>query len=215
MTRPRPKPELRRSRPTPVELAGDRRKQILKAAVEVFAERGFHRTRVSDIAKRAGVAYGLIYHYFDSKDDVLNSLFDENWSVFVKVLRDLEQNAELPARAKLSAIADLLIDALQVAPMTIQVVIQEISRSDRFVQEKKLAAFNDAFAVVNTIIRQGQQSGEVKAAIDPQVAAYIFFGALETICTGFMLGTIACKTDEEAATVKRTVREILLAGLAA
>lgn len=197
------------------EAAADRRKQILRAAIEVFAERGFHRTRVSDIAKRAGVAYGLIYHYFESKDEVLNSLFEENWAVFLKVLRDIEQNEELGASAKLQAIAALLIDALRVAPAIIQVIIQEISRSDRFVQVQKVAAFSDAFGVVREIISAGQASGELKRSIDPQVGAYIFFGALETLCTGFLLKTIACSTDEDAERVKRTIRDVLLVGMAA
>jgi TetR/AcrR family fatty acid metabolism transcriptional regulator len=195
------------------DAAADRRKQILKAAVEVFAERGFHRTRVSDIAKRAGVAYGLIYHYFDSKDDVLNSVFEENWAVFIKVLRDLEANRDLSAVAKLQSIAALLIDALRITPMIIQVIIQEISRSDRFVQAKKLTAFQDAFAVVHAIIVAGQAAGELKRGLDPQVGAYIFFGALETICTGFMVKSIPCSTDAEAEVVKGTVREIILAGM--
>lgn len=200
-------------RPPAADVAADRRKQILKAAVEVFAERGFHRTRVSDIAKRAGVAYGLIYHYFDSKDDVLSSVFEENWAIFLKVLRDLEANKELAATAKLQAIADLLIDALRVAPLVIQVVIQEISRSDRFVLPNKVAAFQDAFAVVRSIISAGQESGELKANIDPHVGAYVFFGALETICTGFMLRSISCSTDAEAEVVKRTIRAVLLQGM--
>jgi TetR/AcrR family transcriptional regulator, fatty acid metabolism regulator protein len=55
----------------------DRRRQILDAAVRVFARQGFHACRVSDIAREAGVAYGLVYHYFDSKDQVLNELFME------------------------------------------------------------------------------------------------------------------------------------------
>src|SRR5262245_870602 len=197
-----------------IDVAADRRKQILKAAVEVFAERGFHRTRVSDIAKRAGVAYGLIYHYFDSKDDVLNSVFEENWAVFIKVLRDLEQNKDVTAISKLTTIASILIDALRIAPTIIQVIIQEISRSDRFVQAKKLTAFQDAFAVVHAIIVAGQAAGELKRTIDPQVGAYIFFGALETICTGFMVKSIPCSTDAEAEVVKRTVKEIILVGMA-
>jgi TetR/AcrR family transcriptional regulator, fatty acid metabolism regulator protein len=196
-------------------LAADRKKQILKAAVEVFAERGFHRTRVSDIAKRAGVAYGLIYHYFDSKDDVLNSLFEENWAVFLKVVRDLADNREMPAPKKLEAVAALLIDALQVAPSIIQVIVQEISRSDRFIHPKKVAAFNDAFAVVEQIISEGQAAGSIKKQIQPTVGAYIFFGAVETVCTGFTLGAIKCSTKEEAETVKETFRQILLEGLKA
>ncbi len=197
------------------EVAADRKKQILKAAVEVFAERGFHRTRVSDIAKRAGVAYGLIYHYFDSKDDVLNSLFESNWSVFLKVLRDLADNRDLEAPKKLEAIGVLLIDALQVAPNIIQVIIQEVSRSDRFVHPNKVSAFNDAFEVVQEIIEQGKAAGTIKAIVEPTVGAYIFFGAIETVCTGFTLGAIKCSTKEEAETVKATFREILLEGLKA
>ena len=196
-------------------VAADRKKQILKAAIEVFAERGFHRTRVSDIAKRAGVAYGLIYHYFDSKDDVLNSLFEENWAVFLKVVRDVADNRELPAPTKLEAVAALLIDALQVAPSIIQVIIQEVSRSDRFVHPKKVAAFNEAFAVVEQILDEGKRTGTIKAGIHSTVGAYIFFGALETVCTGFTLGAIKCSTKEEAETVKQTFRQILLEGLKA
>jgi TetR/AcrR family transcriptional regulator, fatty acid metabolism regulator protein len=206
--------EPKRAAVQAADVAADRRKQILKAAVEVFAERGFHRTRVSDIAKRAGVAYGLIYHYFDSKDDVLNSVFDENWAVFIKVLRELEANKDLTAISKLQSIAALLIDALRIAPTIIQVIIQEISRSDRFVQAKKLTAFQDAFAVVHSIIVGGQAAGELKRTIDPQVGAYVFFGALELICTGFMVKSIPCSTDAEAEVVKRTVKEIILVGMA-
>ena len=195
------------------DLAQDRRKQILKAAVEVFAERGFHRTRVSDIARRAGVAYGLIYHYFDSKDHVLNSVFEENWGVFLKVIGDLRDAEDLAASAKLERIAALLIDALQVAPSIIQVIIQEISRSDRFVHAEKVSAFTGAFDVVHDIIVAGQAAGDLSPRLDPRVAAYMFFGALETICTGAMLGTIQCRTPEDAARVKETVREVMLQGM--
>lgn len=195
------------------DVARDRRKQILKAAVEVFAERGFHRTRVSDIAKQAGVAYGLIYHYFESKDHVLNSVFEENWSVFLKVIQDLAADEHLSAADKLERISGLLIDALQVAPRIIQVIIQEISRSDRFVHAEKVSAFNEGFDIVHDIIAAGQRAGELRPGIEPRVAAYMFFGALETICTGAMLEAIACRTPEQAEAVKRTVREVMLAGM--
>lgn len=197
------------------DVARDRRKQILKAAVEVFAERGFHRTRVSDIAKKAGVAYGLIYHYFESKDHVLNSVFEENWSVFLKVIQDLAADEGLRAAEKLERISALLVDALQVAPRIIQVIIQEISRSDRFVHAEKVSAFNEGFDIVHDIIAAGQASGELRPGIEPRVAAYMFFGALETICTGAMLHAIECHTPEQADAVKRTVREVMLAGMLA
>ena len=199
--------------PSP-EVAADRRKQILKAAVEVFAERGFHRTRVSDIARRAGVAYGLIYHYFSSKDDVLNCVFEENWGVFLKVVHELAADETTTASHKLIAISHLLIDALEVAPSIIQVIIQEISRSDRFVHPQKVKAFQDGFAVVHAIIEQGQAAGELDPALDPLVGAYLFFGALETVCTGVMLGAIRYDSPEASAAVKRTVEGILIRGMA-
>ena len=191
----------------------DKRKQILRAAVTVFAERGFHRTRVSDIAKEAGVAYGLIYHYFESKDDVLNSVFEENWAVFVKVLRDIASDAVKRAPERLAAISDLLIGALRLEPALVQVIIQEISRSDRFVLPGKVVAFEEAFAVVQGIIEEGQSRGEIRKEVDGYVAAYMFFGALETICTGFTLGKIPCNDDQDAERLKLTVRRTFLDGL--
>lgn len=197
----------------PGEAASDRRKQILRAAVDVFAERGFHRARVSDIAQRAGVAHGLIYHYFESKDDVLHSVFEENWSVFLKVLRDLRDNPGCSAAAKLRSVAGLLIDALEVAPSIIQVIIQEILRSNRFAHSEKVSAFNEAFSIVRDIVESGQTAGELRPTVDAQVSAYMFFGALETVCTGCMLEAIACGTPQEAARVKATINEVMLRGL--
>lgn len=190
----------------------DRRKQILKAAVDVFAERGFHRTRVSDIARRAGVAYGLIYHYFESKDAVLNAVFESNWSVFLKVLRDLRADPSKDALQRLSAIAELLLDALEVAPAIMQVVIQEVSRSDRFVEEAKLDAFREGFELVRGIIADGIEQGSIRDDIDPMVAAHAFFGGLETVCTGVLLDQLHAGPPSGEST-KRTVRALLLDGL--
>ncbi len=203
-----------RKKAPPVEPA-DRRKQILRAAIAVFAERGFHKTRVSDIAKRAGVAYGLIYHYFDSKDAVLNSVFEDSWGIFLKVLRDIAADHTKPASERLIAISDLLVGALRMEPALVQVIIQEVSRSDRFGTPGKVDAFAAALGVVEQLIREGQAQHELRADLDAQVGAYLFFGALETVCTGFMLGKIACATDQDADNIKHTLRRTFLEGLRA
>ena len=80
--------------PAPV----DKRRMILDAAVRVFARQGFHTCRVSDIADEAGVAYGLVYHYFQSKDEVLDTLFLERWDVLLDAIRDVDASGD-PARA--------------------------------------------------------------------------------------------------------------------
>lgn len=191
----------------------DRRKQILRAAIEVFAERGFHKTRISDIAKRAKVAYGLIYHYFDSKEHVLSSVFEESWAVFVKVLKDISVDTHKTSTEKLGAVSDLLIGALRLDPALIQVIIQEVSRSDRIGLAGKVDAFEEAFKIVRSIIHDGQKKGELAKELDAQVGTYLFFGALETVCTGFMLKKFTVKNEAEAEALKKSVRRALLDGM--
>jgi len=73
------------------QAALDKRRTILDAAVRVFARQGFHGCRVSDIADEAGVAYGLVYHYFDSKDEVLDTLFLERWDIMLAAIGEVDE----------------------------------------------------------------------------------------------------------------------------
>ena len=84
------------------QAAADRRRQILDAAVRVFARQGFHACRVSDIADEAGVAYGLVYHYFHSKDEVLDTLFLERWDVMLAAIDEVD-GARGPGAARQAA----------------------------------------------------------------------------------------------------------------
>src|SRR3979490_1719394 len=72
----------------------DRRRALLDAAVRVFARKGFHASRVGDIAEEAGVAHGLLYHYFRSKEEVLDTIFRENWGLLVERIDAVEQSGE-------------------------------------------------------------------------------------------------------------------------
>ena len=75
----------------------EKRRQILDAAIRTFARQGFHACRVSDIADEAGVAYGLVYHYFRSKDEVLDTLFLERWGVLLEAIREVDRNEAMTA----------------------------------------------------------------------------------------------------------------------
>ncbi len=76
--------------------AVDKRRLILDAAVRVFARQGFHSCRVADIADEAGVAYGLVYHYFQSKDEVLDTLFTERWDLLLAAIDEIDAPADRP-----------------------------------------------------------------------------------------------------------------------
>jgi TetR/AcrR family fatty acid metabolism transcriptional regulator len=88
----------------------DKRRQILDAGIRVFARQGFHSCRVSDIADEAGVAYGLVYHYFNSKDQVLNELFTERWSLLLAAIEEIDAQP-ISGRQKLDAVARFIIDS--------------------------------------------------------------------------------------------------------
>src|SRR5207247_5762655 len=94
----------------------------------VFAREGFHRCRVSDIAREADVAYGLVYHYFRSKDEVLNTLFSERWKLLLDTIEDVDKQ-DLPVREKLSVIASFIIDSYHHDPDLMKVIIVEVTRA--------------------------------------------------------------------------------------
>ena len=92
---------------TRAQAAADRRRQLLDAAVRVFARQGFHGCRVSDIADEAGVAYGLVYHYFDSKEQILDELFLERWDVMIAAIGEADARDDLTPREKLYLVSSL------------------------------------------------------------------------------------------------------------
>src|SRR5207248_4850473 len=106
----------------------DKRRVILDAAVRVFARQGFHSCRVSDIADEAGVAYGLVYHYFTSKDEILDTLFLERWDIMLQVIAEIDAE-DLPVREKLHAVASFIIDSYRHDPELMQVIIVEVTRA--------------------------------------------------------------------------------------
>src|SRR5207247_9623592 len=102
----------------------DKRRLTLDAAIRVFARRGFHHCRVSDVADEAGVAYGLVYHYFDSKEEILNTLFLERWQIMLDAIAEIDAR-EMPARDKLYSVAGFIIDSYRHEPNLMKGIILE------------------------------------------------------------------------------------------
>jgi len=112
----------------PGTAAADKRRVILDAAVRVFARQGFHTCRVSDIADEAGVAYGLVYHYFSSKDEILDTLFLERWNVMLGAIAEADRTLRSP-REKLRAIAGFIVDSYRYEPELMKVIVVEVTRA--------------------------------------------------------------------------------------
>ena len=191
--------------------AAERRRQILDAAVAVFARQGFNQCRVSDIADEAGVAYGLVYHYFRSKDEVLDTLFLERWNVLLQVIRDLD-GRELPAREKLTAIASFIVDSYRHDPDLMKVIIVEVTRAANSFGRTHLDQIREAYALIEAIVAKAQADGEFKETVTPPFAALAFYGAIEQVLTGWIFDLLP-RGEAEYEQAKSFVVETICGGL--
>ena len=173
----------------------EKRQLILEAAVRVFARQGFHTCRVSDIADEAGVAYGLVYHYFSSKDQILDTLFTERWSVLLSVIADTDAQ-DIPAREKLRAIAAFIIDSYRHDPELMKVIIVEVTRAANTFGRTHLPEIREAYAGIATIVRSAQEEGVFTDMVTAEFAAMAFYGAIEQVLTGWIFDVLPTGVDD-------------------
>jgi TetR/AcrR family transcriptional regulator, fatty acid metabolism regulator protein len=193
------------------KLAAEKRRLILDAAVRVFARQGFNQCRVSDIADEAGVAYGLVYHYFRSKDEVLDTLFLERWNVMLDVIRDLD-GQDLPARQKLYAIASFIVDSYRHDPELMKVIIVEVTRAANSFGQTHLEKITEAYELIAGIVARAQADGAFKDTVTPRFAALAFYGAIEQVLSGWIFETLP-RGDAEYEEAKTLVVETICGGL--
>jgi TetR/AcrR family fatty acid metabolism transcriptional regulator len=191
--------------------APDKRRLILNAAVRVFARQGFHACRVSDIADEAGVAYGLVYHYFGSKDEILDTLFLERWNVMLELIREVDAQ-QLPVREKLGAIASFIVDSYRHDPDLMKVIIVEVTRAANSFGQTHLGQIRAAYELIGEIVVKAQVEGVFKVEIDAQFAAMAFYGAIEQMLTGWIFGLLP-EGEEHFERAKWLVVETVCGGL--
>jgi AcrR family transcriptional regulator len=191
------------------ERSTDRRGELLEAAVRVFARKGFHSSRVGDIANEAGVAHGLLYHYFRSKEEVLETFFRETWSVLVADTLRIEASG-VPLREQLRRFARIYLGSWLVTPELVRVLVREVARSPEV--GDRVDEIRGLFLALQRIIETAQQRGEVRLDANPALAAWAVYGALEEILTGWVLGQLPGE-EEDVERAVATVVDVAHAGL--
>ena len=190
--------------------AADKRRVILDAAVQVFARQGFHTCRVSDIADEAGVAYGLVYHYFSSKEQILDTLFLERWDVMLAAIVEADASERSP-RDKLYAIAAFIIDSYRHDPDLMKVIIVEVTRAANTFGLTHLAKIREAYAGIATIVERAQAEGLFRPEVTPEFAAQAFYGSVEQVLTGWIFEGVLDEAELERA--KTLIVETICRGL--
>jgi TetR/AcrR family fatty acid metabolism transcriptional regulator len=185
----------------------ERRQEILDAAVRVFARKGFHAARVGDIAAEAGVAHGLLYHYFASKDELLETIFREAWAELLQAFRTAEETDE-PAPEQLRKVCAIFLRTWRNTPELVTVLVREIARSGEL--QHRIEDVGEAFRVIERIVARGQERGELRRDVDPRLTATIVYGALEELLTAWVLGAL----PGDVAAAERAVVEVVVGGLA-
>jgi TetR/AcrR family transcriptional regulator, fatty acid metabolism regulator protein len=187
----------------------DKRRQLLDAAVRVFARKGFHASRVGDIAEEAGVAHGLLYHYFKSKDQVLEAVFQENWNLLVARVESVEETDE-PAADQVRHIAAIVLRTWLHLPDVVRVVIQEFGRSPELAE--RVSELTRPIDVLQRVIARGIERGEFRKDVDPVFAATVVYGSIDELLTAWVLGRIP-SGEADVAAAEQTLCEVILVGL--
>jgi TetR/AcrR family transcriptional regulator, fatty acid metabolism regulator protein len=188
----------------------EKRRLIPRAAITVFARSGYHTSRVSDVAKEAGVAYGLVYHYFGSKENLLETVFRRTWSRMLESVEEVERT-ESTAREQIAGVAKIVLGAWQVDPDLVRVLVREVARSPKLGREVDEIAH--AFQALERIVVRGQERGELRTDVEPRLAAWILYGALEEILTGWVFERLPAD-DGYVEQAEQAVVALLTEGLA-
>jgi TetR/AcrR family fatty acid metabolism transcriptional regulator len=195
----------------PDEFEPEKRRAILHAAVHVFADKGYHGCRIADVARAAHVAYGLVYHYFRNKDELLESVFAEQWTIFINALAAIYDGPGSAAE-KVAGLFGFVFDVYKTAPSAVRVLL--LTRTPQGLRAGSTReTFERAVSLVAGIVRQGQARGELRPDADPIVAATGLLGAMELALSGMVIGLVPAGSEEEIDRVRRQVVDVAIGGL--
>ncbi|RLF53984.1 MAG: hypothetical protein DRN37_10885 [Thermoplasmata archaeon] len=198
-------------RETHTSRKGGKEDIIFKAAVRTIKDKGFHRARMSDIAKEAGISYGLVYHYFRNKEDLFDSILNRWWDSLFLLLHDLEKR-QTKVQDKLSRIIEYFLETYQKDPELVNVFITEVSRSTANLTRHRLEHFKKWMSMTEAIIKEGQESGVLRVDFKARYLTYIFLGALETFVSAMVLAGQEIKDDAQKQRISDSILEVFMNG---
>ncbi len=184
---------------------------IFEAACQVIREKGFHQARITDIAHQAGISYGLVYHYFGSKDHLYDAIIEEWWNGIFSVI-DRWSAQPATVRQKLFALADHFLDLYEQRPNLVHIFINEISRSSSKFTPARLAFFKTFFDKTEEIVASAQETGELRTDIKARYLTYIFFGALEGFLSALVLEDVPIRSPELKERISSALLDVFFQG---
>ena len=190
----------------------DKPQQIVDAAVRVFARKGYFSSRVSDIAREAGIGAGTIYLYFKTKEDILVTVFREKMAEFVAaVWRAIA--SEPDAVAKVRRLVTMHFEILERQPDIAAVVQVELRQGQKFFRGPATQEIAAYFALIASVLEDGVASGHFRRDLPVKVATKILFGAMDQMATSWVLGKRGYRLVDTAPAVADLFLQGVTAGL--
>jgi TetR/AcrR family fatty acid metabolism transcriptional regulator len=183
--------------------------RIIQAATKMFARKGFYKTRISEIAMEAQVADGTVYIYFENKDDILISLFEEQMKVVIDNMVGQISREDDPVK-KLEKFALIHLQLIEQNPDMAEIIQVEVRQSSKFMKEYKNEKFAQYLDLIGEIVREGQENGVFKKDVIPGVAKRAFFGALDEMSRFWVLST---RKQYDIRTAAKQISEYFLNGI--
>ena len=190
------------------------RERIIAAATEAFALHGVHGTRIAEIAERAGIAYGLVYHHFRNKQEILLAIFAERWDIYVTYIESV-RNLQVPFEERMRRLVHFWIETFRHEPHVMAVIVNEVSRSYEFLESHNIADVLRAFTSLEALIQDAVDAGEVRSDLDPQLATYAVLGAADMVLAGYVMGTLSRKAPADFVADEQQMVELIVRGLKA
>ncbi|NIR14050.1 MAG: TetR/AcrR family transcriptional regulator [Desulfobacterales bacterium] len=189
----------------------EKEEAILEAALKIIKEKGFHRARMSDIAREANISYGLVYHYFKTKDDLFEAILYRWWDSLFQLMKDINED-QSDVQMKLRHIIDYFLDTYQDNPALVNIFITEISRSTSNLTADRLEYFKKFMSLTEAIIAEGQRNETLRKDFKARYLTYIFLGALEAFISTMVLADQNIKGNAQKKRIVESILEVFLNG---
>ncbi len=189
----------------------DKEAVIFQAALKTIKEKGFHKARMSDIARKAGISYGLVYHYFDNKEELFNAILNRWWDGLFGQLANVSKG-DYDVHEKLRHIIGYFLDTYKSDPELVNIFITEISRSTTNLTGYRLDYIKKFMSLTEKVFAEGQKKGLLRKDIKARYLTYIFLGAVETFLSTMVLVDQKIKGDVQKERIAKSIMEVFLNG---
>lgn len=194
------------------DIAAEKKKMIIRASIKVIAKNGYQRSRISDIVEEAGIAHGLFYHYFPSKEDLMIGIFTNSWEIMINYIKKINSSTD-DVYERIEKIILFIVRSFEVDPDVMKVLIMDIPRLEKFYSDSAQKLYHKFFDEVAFVINEGQKKGLVRKDIDGEVLAFMLHGSVDSVIRQYVYNPKYYNKKISVEKMKKQISQVLIDGI--